>query len=212
VFVIRSILLAVAALTLTASLSFADPGLQIFYAAGVPRVQIEGNYSNSTYTIWRAQSDLGPWTAVTNQGILCLGSCFAEDRTALPGTTYWYRFDLLLPGGVAESYGPYPVTFSRSLLRTLSGRVYPNPGRGAGTVELFLAGAANDPSVRADASLFDAQGRRVRHLFDGQLPRGLTTFRWDGRDEAGQVLRQGLYFLRVKTPGESSISRVIRAR
>ena len=80
----RSFLLAVAALTLTASLSLADPGFQILYQDGVPRVQIEGNYANSTYTIWRAQSIQGPWRAVTNQNILCLGNCFADDRTALP--------------------------------------------------------------------------------------------------------------------------------
>lgn len=209
---IRSTLLAVAALMLTASLSFADPGLKVFYESGVPRVQIEGNYSNSTYTIWRAQNLHGPWTAVTNHNILCLGNCFADDRTALPGTAYWYRFDLLLPDGRAESYGPYPVTFSPSLLKVLSGRIYPNPGRGAGTVELFLAGASGDANVDVKASLFDGQGRRIRQLYDGSLPRGLTTFRWDGRDDAGRRLEQGMYFLHVRTPERSSITRVIRAR
>jgi hypothetical protein len=210
--VIRSTLLAVAALTLTASLALADPKLQIFYESGVPRVQIEGNYANSTYTIWRAQNVQGPWNAITNQGILCLGNCFAEDRTALPGTSYWYRFDLLLPDGRAESYGPYAVAFSPSLLKTLSGRIYPNPGRGAGTVELFLAGSADDQSVDVNASIFDGQGRRIRQLYDGSLPRGLTTFKWDGLDEVGRPLRQGMYFLRLKSPTESSITRVIRAR
>ena len=209
---IRSTLLAVAALTLTASLSIADPGLKIFYQDGVPRVQIDGNYANSTYTIWRAQKVQGPWNAVTNQNILCLGNCFADDRTALPGTQYWYRFDLLLPDGRAESYGPYAVAFSPSLLKTLSARVYPSPGRGAGMVELFLAGSADDASVKVNASLFDGQGRRIRQLYDGSLSRGLTTFRWDGRDDAGRQLRQGMYFLHLRTPTETSITRVIRAR
>ena len=98
------------------------------------------------------------------------------------------------------------------MLKTLSGRIYPNPGRGAGTVELFLAGAAGEPSVRVNASLFDGQGRRIRTLYDGSLPRGLTTFRWDGRDDAGRQLRQGMYFLHLKTPTETSITRVVRAR
>lgn len=209
---IRSACLALSVLALTASLSVAEPSIRVYYSDGVPYVELEGNYLHSIYTVYRASSAAGPWETISNESILCLGSCYTGDRTALPGTAYWYRFDLLLPEGRAESYGPYAVTFSPAELKRLGARVYPNPVRGPATVEFFILGAASDPGVKVQAALFDAQGRRVRHFYSGSLPRGLTSFSWDGRDDHGASLRQGMYFLRLKTPTESAITRVIRAR
>jgi hypothetical protein len=42
-------------------------------------------------------------------------------------------------------------------------------------------------------SLFDVLGRRVRDLGTATTEPGLSTFRWDGRDEAVRALPGGLY-------------------
>jgi hypothetical protein len=209
---IRRMLPALAALLLTASPAFADPQLLVSYRSGVPHVQIEGDYAHSTYTILRATRAEGPFAPITRHDVLCLGTCFAEDHTALPDIEYWYRFDLALASGALVSYGPYRVTYSGAVLRPARAQVFPNPGSGPVTVELTLAGEAAQGGIAVQASLFDAQGRRVRDLYRGSLPRGLTSLPWDGRDDAGAWLGPGLYFLRFTTPIGSSVTRVLRTR
>jgi FlgD Ig-like domain len=207
----RAIVLTIVALFVSAHLAFADPDLRVSYVNGVPRVQIAGDYSHATYTISRANRGNGPFTAITQQDVLCLGSCFADDRTAVPDVDYYYRFDLVLGDGTIERFGPYRVAYSRALLHVVGSRVYPNPGTGPTTIELFLAGESTLPGVRSDASLFDAQGRRVRQFFRGTLPRGLTSLAWDGMDDAGRPLHAGIYFLRFGSSLGNSVTRVLRA-
>ncbi len=209
---IRSFALSVAALLVTASLAFAEPNLILTYPDGVPRVQIAGDYAHTTYTVMRATGDQGAWAAISQYDILCLGTCFADDVTALPGVAYRYRFDLVLPDGALVSYGPYRVTYSASVLQLARARVYPNPATGPATVELRLAGAAAQPGVQVDAALFDAQGRRVRALYRGTLPRGITSLAWDGKDDSGRSLGAGVYFLRFSTPLGRSVTRVLRTQ
>jgi hypothetical protein len=209
---IRSITLGVAALLVTASLAFADPQLIVSYRDGVPHVQIEGDYAHSTYTISRATGAEGPFAPISQHDILCLGACFVEDRSALPDIDYFYRFDLALPDGSLVRYGPYRVTYSSAVLRPARARVFPSPASGPVTLELYLAGEAAQAGLVVEVALFDAQGRRVRDLYRGTLPRGLTSLPWDGRDASGRTLGAGLYFLRFSTPIGRCVTRVLRTR
>ena len=52
---------------------------------------------------------------------------------------------------------------------------------------------------RIDVSIVDTSGDPVRVLAsDLRRPRGVATFDWDGRDEAGEVVRDGRYRLRIR--------------
>ncbi|HKQ57286.1 MAG TPA: S8 family serine peptidase [Candidatus Eisenbacteria bacterium] len=70
----------------------------------------------------------------------------------------------------------------------------PNPSAGGTTIAFGLTrpGAAT-------LDVFDAQGRRVRRLADGEHAAGVHRARWDGRDESGSRLHAGLYFYRLIT-------------
>jgi hypothetical protein len=210
--VIRSVLPAALALAIAAGAALADPRLIVDYRDGVPIVQIEGDYAHTTYTVHRAGGADPDFAPITRHDVLCLGACFVEDVTAVADVEYQYRFDLLPPGGAPVSYGPYRVTHPRALLRPARARVFPNPGSGPATIELSLAGGAALTGLPASAALFDAQGRRMLEVYSGTLPRGTTSFAWDGRDAAGRPLGPGLYFLRFATPAGSSVTRVLRTR
>ena len=55
--------------------------------------------------------------------------------------------------------------------------------------------------VEVSLRVFDASGRVVRDLFDGRAEVGIHTLTWDGRDDIGNSLANGLYFCTM-TAGE----------
>jgi hypothetical protein len=209
----RSLPLVLAALALGATLAIAEPELVVRYPNGVPQITITGEYPGVAYTVWRAPARGGVFEPITRDNILCLGSCYAEDRTAVPGESYRYRFDLLVPNGEAAgfvSYGPFLVTISPALARPVGVFAFPNPGRGATSVQLHVAGEATDQAAQGEAAIYDLTGRRVRVLHRGAVARGLVTLSWDGRDERGDLLRGGVYLLRFTADGHQAIARIVR--
>lgn len=208
-----TLILALAGLTLSAALALAEPRFVIGYPGGVPQVSITGNYSGSTYTVRRQPASGGDPVRITDQTILCLGSCYAQDRTAVAGASYLYFFDLAIPTETSVTlvtFGPYLATISPALAHPVGVFVYPNPGRGPTGVQLHVAGAPGDASVAGDVAVFDLTGRRVRMIHQGALARGLTTLSWDGRDERGEELRSGVYLLRFSAAGSAAVSRIVR--
>jgi hypothetical protein len=206
----RTLALALSAALLITGIALADPGIDVSYHAGVPKIGIEGNYSMSRYTILRAEREAGPFSAISQYDVLCLGRCFVDDYTAVPGQTYWYRFDIRPSQGSAVSFGPYPVTIAAPYPSLVHARVTPNPSRGSAGVEIYLHGAAADAPLEVEAALFDLTGRRVRLVHRAALARGISMLRWDGRDDRGRALGAGTYFLRVASPLGTSVQRVVR--
>jgi hypothetical protein len=60
--------------------------------------------------------------------------------------------------------------------------------------------------------LFDVQGRRVRNLVFGELPKGVTVLSWDGRGDDGRVRERGVYFVRLVSGREVSTARLLLLR
>lgn len=74
---------------------------------------------------------------------------------------------------------------------------YPNP-MGARTSAMLSL-----PSpTRVEASIFDLRGRRIRAVFTGSLPTGEHAIHWDGRDERGDRVSAGVYFLKAAVGSE----------
>jgi subtilisin family serine protease len=83
----------------------------------------------------------------------------------------------------------------------------PNPGPGGFTVRysLEVAGAVK-------LAVFDLAGRRVRTLTEGFQDVGPHRIRWDGTDEGGHSLSDGVYFVRFENEGRSVGRKVILLR
>ena len=208
---LRTLTLAMCLLALAGEPTRADPEFRLSYPDGVPRVEIAGDWPGSHYTVWRAESQAGPFTRVSDADVLCLGPCYAEDYDVMPGGTYFYRFDVQPASGSARSFGPYAAVISPEFHR-LSASVSPNPGRGATRVTLFSA-ARPGTAMFTDASLFDLQGRRVATLFQGELPPGRTLVAWSGRGRDGREVAGGIYLLRVTAgDGRAFVTKMVRSR
>ncbi len=85
--------------------------------------------------------------------------------------------------------------------------VSPNPVRTGTTLRFGLPRES-----RVTLALYDAAGRRVRALEHGTRPAGEHTIAWDGRDDAGEAVASGLYFLRLETSERSFTRRLALVR
>ncbi len=81
----------------------------------------------------------------------------------------------------------------------------PNPFNPRTTVRFQLS-----QSGPVDISVFDAGGRRVRSLVSGAREAGSHDVVWDGRDDHGNALSAGVYWMKMKAGGFDYASRVVR--
>jgi hypothetical protein len=97
---------------------------------------------------------------------------------------------LIVPDGALDAGGPPPP-------RALAFHgAHPNPAHGRATLAFDLPATAD---VRL--TIFDLNGRRVRELSWDQLPAGIHTRAWDGRDAEGLAVAPGLYLARFEALG-----------
>ncbi|MBI5169012.1 MAG: hypothetical protein HZA61_05965 [Candidatus Eisenbacteria bacterium] len=82
-----------------------------------------------------------------------------------------------------------------------------NPMRTHGTLRLAVP-----RSSRVRVTVFDATGRAVRTLADGEFAAGTHALEWDGADGAGRRAANGLYFARCEAAGTSRVARFVLAR
>lgn len=74
----------------------------------------------------------------------------------------------------------------------LAGR--PNPFNPGTTIDFTLPAAG-----RAELTIHDAAGRRVRALLDADLPAGAHRLAWRGDDDSGRPVAAGVYLARLRT-------------
>jgi len=154
-----------------------------------------GTYSNGVY---RSTNGGSTWSQM-NDG---LGSLTINRMGINPGEylfagtngTSMYRWSLQV--GVEESRKD-PAT--RLVLFA-----YPNPAKINTTIQYFLP-----RETAVDLAIFDAQGRFVRELIQGEQSVGMHSVFWDGYDEQNNLAAAGVYFYKLTTGYESVINKLI---
>jgi len=79
----------------------------------------------------------------------------------------------------------------------------PNPFNPATTIHFDVPATA-----RVTLRVFDVRGRLVRTLHEASVPAGRQTVRWSGRDNRGQAVASGVYFVRMTAEGFSATRKV----
>jgi len=87
-------------------------------------------------------------------------------------------------------------------------RSAPNPFARGATLMLGLPAPA-----RVDLTIFDPQGRMVRHVTRGTwFPAGVQPVLWDGKREDGREGASGVYFVRARIGEIALVQRIVKAR
>jgi hypothetical protein len=90
-------------------------------------------------------------------------------------------------------------------------RAYPLPSTGPTTV-FFTVPGTDGASVRTSLRLFDARGRLVRTLEDGDIPAGRRSVTWDGADDSGRHMAAGTYLLRLEAGRQWATEKLVLTR
>jgi hypothetical protein len=127
------------------------------------------------------------------------GETVTIGASASPSGFYWKVTwsGYLVPAGLSGIQSPSGEQGDNSL------RIRPNPAGGMARIDINLRAAG---AVRAN--VFDVSGRRIRALYEGELPAGAQTLTWDGENDDGNPVADGVYFTRLET-ATGSESRVI---
>jgi parallel beta-helix repeat protein len=78
--------------------------------------------------------------------------------------------------------------------------ISPNPMRTVATIHLAVAETTRPLTVE----IFDVTGRLVRDLGGFDLAAGSQEVAWDGRDDRGQLVDGGIYFIRIAEAGKAA--------
>ena len=84
------------------------------------------------------------------------------------------------------------------------GQNYPNPFNPKTEISFSLRDAGP-----VDLAVFDARGRRLITLAEGEMAAGEHRVIWTGNDDAGQPVAAGVYFYRLDAAGERSSKRMV---
>jgi uncharacterized repeat protein (TIGR01451 family) len=109
------------------------------------------------------------------------------------------------PAKIFGSGTSLPANETGTVGVALLNRPYPNPF--SGTTNFAYKVAEGGASV--DVGVYNVAGRLVKTLASGAQGAGTYTVTWDGSDAAGVRMAPGVYFLKSRVGGDSSVSRVI---
>ena len=86
-------------------------------------------------------------------------------------------------------------------------RVLPNPSRTRSTFEFALP-----QSQSVSLIVHNVGGRLGRTVFEGALDAGPHSLSWDGKNEAGSSVADGVYFVTLTTGTGSEVVRTVRLK
>lgn len=121
------------------------------------------------------------------------------NRAASPDTVYGW--------GIPDAVRAVGAGLPETPAETIIARGSPNPFREEIAFEFFLP--RSEPLT---AHVYDVAGRLVRILGDARIVSWSGRVTWDGRNDRGEVVASGVYFIDLRTPTLRRTMKTIRVR
>lgn len=138
-----------------------------------------------------------------------LASASESSGGFLPSLSLGFSYSQIIITDVAQgttvtySWNPVqsaaPETLAKGILLTPS----PNPTQGQTEFRFSLPSDSN-----AKLALFDLRGHLVREVYSGWTSSEPTVAVWDGKDDTGKRVAQGMYVARLTYPGREVTQRI----
>ena len=109
---------------------------------------------------------------------------------------------------VLSDAGPRPTAVADAAtalpMQSALGKAYPNPFNASVAIPFVLA---REEAIQL--VVYDALGQAVRTLQQGVWPAGAHRVAWNGRNDSGQYVGNGTYFVRLRANGTHSMTKVM---
>ena len=164
-------------------------------------------------TLKYATEQNGVWIMETldASGATGRNTSLALDRDGAPVIAYTARMNRGSFRMVSASvqFGGRPAGGGGEVTAARSLSAWPLPYKGGALNVSFVIASRGGA---AEVSLLDLAGRHVRTLERGTLEAGRQVISWDGRDESGHTVANGVYFLVSRTGGQESRLKLVVLR
>lgn len=143
-------------------------------------------YNEAALTVPEASLRLKHWdTTLTTPAWVDITTTLDTVNNKICGTTSSLS-PFAIGANKASGVGASPRTFALH-------QNVPNPFNPATIIAYDVPAGGAKVSIR----VYDAAGRLVRSLVEGQRPEGSYTTNWDGRDQSGSAVSSGVYFYKM---------------
>ena len=129
------------------------------------------------------------------------------DRAVEEGGIYFYRLE-------AEESPDFYVETEEIRVPVAHARLYqnhPNPFNPSTTIPFTVPGTEGSRST-VNIAVYDVRGSRIRTLVEGSLPTGRHSVQWDGRNQRGEQVSSGMYFVQLRTAGTRVTRKMVLLR
>ena len=164
-------------------------------------------------TLKYATAEGGIWMTETldASGATGRNTSLALDRDGAPVIAYTARngkgsFRVV---SASVQFSGKPASNGGSVLAARSLSAWPLPYKGGALSVSFLIPSRGGA---AEVRMIDLAGRHVRTLMRGTAAAGRQVIAWDGRDDAGRNVANGVYFLVSRTGGQESKLKLVVLR
>jgi hypothetical protein len=127
------------------------------------------------------------------------------DAQVGPGTNYYYWLIGITTDGQRTIAGPVTATTGMTVVSVST----PNPNPFTRSTAFCLS-SGREASV--NVSVYDLSGRRIKTLFNSKRFKGKKTISWNGLDENGCRIGEGVYFIRNQVGGSETTKKVVLVR
>jgi hypothetical protein len=157
------------------------------------------------FNIYRREGRDGYEVIINKGGLIPRSERAFDDTDVEAGQHYYYALEVVMPNGdnvrspLAEVRAtPYAFTL---------GQNHPNPFNPV-TTFVYSISKSGHVSLR----IYDARGRFVTSLVNGQNRVGEHTATWNGEDQGGSPVASGIYFARLESGGRAQARKIVLLR
>jgi hypothetical protein len=165
---------------------------------------------NAGYNLFRATSEDGAYQKINARLIPGAGTTTKEhtyhyvDHPPYP-SSYFYRLESVSTQGEVQVLGTIEVRMWRGAFRLCAASPSPLVENTKIAFELPVPSSVS-------VVVYDLSGRAIQTLHRGDLGTGLHECVWDGRDARGQMVGNGIYFVRMDADNFQAIEKVVVLR